>query len=137
MHYFRITKKASCETLEFPSYARLSRNSPLPSFPSSASRRPLPLRDKQRCVVRASGTHEDTFSCVSFSWKIDDDEKELTRISKGLYICRGSHTVVKPTKSQSGRRHRVKKKKKRRQKFKNIWGKCRRNSMRLYVPVSG
>lgn len=58
----------------------------------------------------------------------------MTTISEG---CTRRQSAEQPKSHGGGRRVKKKRKKRVWKKFKNIWGKCRRNSMRLYVPVSG
>lgn len=83
--------------------------------------------------------HGDTFSCVSFHGKSTTTTTTTTRWDDEnfgrLYTSRVNETTEKPKRQAP---HQEKEEEKSmQQKFKNIWGKCRRNSMRLYVSVSG
>lgn len=97
----------------------LSRNSPLPLFPSLSFSFLLLRRVKQRCAARASASARRYIFVRVFSRKIDDDDDENFG---RLYTSRVNETTEKP-KRQAPHWEKRGRKKSMRQKFKNIWGK--------------
>lgn len=100
----------------------LSRNPPLPLFPSLSFSFLLLRRVKQRCAVRASASARRYIFVRVFSRKIDDDDDDDDENFGRLYTSRVNETTEKP-KRQAPHWEKRGRKKSMRQKFKNIWGK--------------